>query len=270
MNDTKDIFQKMDYVKIQHILVSFIQEKTGDKPVIIGLSGGIDSTITCDLAIKAKGPEKVKVLIIKNSRYPLEDLELSRKYAVDSGLERIEINSEEIRKQALLETKLDLSDVQKVSSLDARITDMIIRTFSDLEDRIYLGTINGTERLTGWYPKGSLFGDFCAIGGLFKSQVKELAIHLGLPQRIIDTVAHDASKICSGCGELPEFEGIPYDALDMVLYLYETEKTQDIYKKFEEYGISEKVYETILRRVDLVRHKQDIFSPFPEVNIPKH
>lgn len=264
----KNIFQKMDYVKIQHNLLSFIREKSGDKPVIIGLSGGIDSTITCDLAIKAKGPEKVKVLIIKNSRYLLEDLELSRKYVVDNGLERIEINSEEIRKQALLETKLGLEDVQKVSSLDARITDMIIRTFSDLEDRIYLGTINGTERLTGWYPKGSLFGDFCPIGGLLKSQVKELAIHLGLPKSIIDTIADDASKICSGCGELPEFKGIPYDVLDLVLYFYEMEKTQNIYKKFEEHNIPEKMYQTILKRIDFVMHKQDIFSPFPEVNIP--
>jgi len=267
MPDRESIFSKMNYAEIQHKILSFIKETTSDLPVIIGLSGGIDSTITCDLAIKAKGANKVKVLIIKNSRYPLKDLEISRKYAIDNNLEKIEIDTEKIREYALRETKLDLSDINRVSSLDARITDVIIRTFSGLENRIYLGTINGTERLTGWYPKGSLYGDFCPIGGLLKSQVKYLAIYLDLPQSIIATIGDDASKICSGCGELPEFKEIPYDILDLVLYFYETEKTQNIYQKFKNFNIPEEMYKKILKRIGSVKHKEDIFCPYPKINI---
>ncbi len=260
------MFGQVNYDEVHSLIISFISKKVGSKSVVIGLSGGIDSSITCSLAVDALGNNKVKVLIIKNIRYSDENLSIARNFANREGVEIIEIDSNEIRNQFLSRIELQENDVRQTSSLDARITDLLIRTVSSKEERIYLGTINGTERLTGWYPKGALFGDVCPIAGLLKRQVQELARFKKLPEGIIESVSEDASKVCSGCGELPEFKGIPYDVLDAVLYVWETEKTIDFYKKIDGLGISRNHVRIILDRIESVNNKQEIFSPYPRIN----
>lgn len=260
------LFDQMDYEKIHAITISFIKERVGDKQVIIGLSGGIDSAMTCSLAVDALGNDNVKALIIKNIRYSDENLSIAKNFANNLGIDVIEINSNDIREQFLSRIKFDEHDVRQIASLDARITDLLIRTIAAKEDRIYLGTINGTERITGWYPKGSLFGDFCPIAGLIKHQVQQLARFQKLPEGIVDSVSGDASKVCSGCGELPEFKGVPYDVLDAVLYIYETEKPEDYGQKLSELGISDNHLMIILNRIELAKNKSDIFAPYPKIN----
>jgi len=256
----------MDYNKIHLITTNFIKERV-EKQAIIGLSGGIDSALTCSLAVDALGKENVKVLIIKNVRYSDENLAIARGFAEEIGIERIEINSNGIRDEFLSKIDIDKTNVRRVSTLDARITDLIIRTVAGEEDRIYLGTINGTERITGWYPKGSLFGDFCPISGLLKHQVQYLARYQKLPEGIIDSVSGDASRVCSGCGDLPEFHGIPYDALDAVLYIYETEKPQNRHREVTKLGISDTDYRIIMDRIEVANNKSDVFCPYPKINM---
>lgn len=264
--EIKRIFTEMDYDKIHATVIDFIKDKVGDKSVIIGLSGGIDSALTCSLAIDALGRDNVEVLIIKNIRYSDENLSIARDFAEKMELNIIEINSDKIRKEFLSRVELNNENVVQIASMDARITDLLIRTMSSKMDKIYLGTINGTERITGWYPKGSLFGDFCPIGGLIKHQVQNLARFQRLPEGIIDSVSGDASKVCSGCGELPEFKGIPYDVLDTILYTYETEKPENCQKKLVDLGISQKNIKIVYNRIELAMNKSDVFSPYPRIN----
>lgn len=259
-------FERLNYAAIERQITRFIREKTGDKPVLIGLSGGIDSTLTCELAIRAKGAENVKVLIVKNIRYPKADLEISRRYAKQHGLEVIEVESDISRGDLIKQTSVNPQNTVRMSSLDARLTDVLLRTYAEITGSIYLGTINGTERLTGWYPKGALFGDFCPIGGLLKGQIKGLAKYLELPDRLVNTVAQDASRICSGCGELPEFVGIPYEVMDKILYLYETSTAFDTWSATYQLDLPVNVYLRIMKRIRQVRHKQDIFPSFPLIN----
>lgn len=261
-----EMFERMNYEKIHSIIISFIKERIGDHKVLIGLSGGIDSALTCSLAIDALGNENVKVLTIKNARYSNKSLSIARAFAQKMGVDIIEIDSNKIRDQFLSRIILDKKDIRQVATLDARICDLLIRTVTVKEGRIYLGTINETERITGWFPKGSLFGDFCPIGGLLKHQVQQLARFQKLPEGIIDSVSGDASRVCSGCGELPEFKGIPYDVLDAVLYVFETEKPENYRKKLAMLGISQKTTKIISNRIDAARNKLDVFCPYPKIN----
>ncbi|KKQ86582.1 MAG: NH(3)-dependent NAD(+) synthetase [Berkelbacteria bacterium GW2011_GWA2_38_9] len=254
-------FNSFDYSKINQKIQQFIKKYCQDQKVIVGLSGGIDSALTCKLAVDALGANRVKALIIKNIRYTDEGLMIARQFAKDLKIEVIEINTDDSRKTIIDETKPDLANFRKISSIDARITDLIIRTIACRDNLIYLGTINGTERLTGWYPKGALVGDFCPIGGLLKHQIIELAKFLKLPNQIIHSVSDDASKICSGCGSLSEFKGISYQTLDKVLYYLE------IGQSVKRLKVNEKIIKTILNRIKSVDHKKQVFSPYPKINM---
>jgi len=246
-------------------ILQYIRNFCGESSVLIGLSGGIDSSIVCALAVKALGKDNVKALIVKNNRYPEENLRISRNYAKSIGIQIQEVDSTGLRSEAIRAMKIDENDIRKSSTVDARICDLMIRTFAGLEDRIYLGTINATERLTGWYPKGNLVGDFCPIGGLLKAQEKELAEYIGLGY-LVETISEDASKVCNGCGELPEFKGIPYKDLDKVLLIYETSNGCDLAKNLRNSGIDNSIYLRILKRVFFVDHKNDVFPDYLKIN----
>ena len=259
--------QTLDYKSIEERVIQYIRDFAKDKPVIVGLSGGIDSSIVCALAVRALGKDKVKALIVKNSRYPLQNLQISREYAQKIGILTQEIDTTDLRNEAIKRLDIDENNILQISTLDARICDTAIKTIAGLEDRIYLGTINGTERLTGWYPKGNLVGDCSPIGGLLKEQEKRLAEHMGLGY-LVETISDDASKVCSGCGELPDFRGIPYQTLDDVLYIYETSKGDKLARNLRYSRIDKEIYSRILKRVMFVDHKNDVFPGYCKINFP--
>lgn len=246
--------------KIEQQITSFIKNRVGTRGALIGLSGGIDSALSCALAVEALGSDKVMALIVKNVRYPEEHLAIAQAYAKKLGIKTVVVETDAVRTVLLNELRPKPTSIEQVSSLDARLTDLLLRTTAQQHNLIYLGSINGTERLTGWYPKGSLFGDYCPIGGLLKSQVQALAHDMGLPDEIINTVSDDAGRICSGCGLLDEFVGIPYKQLDAVLLEFETTGT------FSTTHAPRPIVNRIKNRVRAVYHKQAVFPPYPITN----
>lgn len=260
--------QGINYIEIENKLIQYIRTFVKDKDVIVGLSGGIDSSIVCALAVKALGKEKVKVLIVTNSRYPLENLNKSKEYAQRLGIKIQEVDIANVGVDILNCLSLDKNNIIQTSTLDARLCDLIIKTVSGLEDRIYVGTINGTERLTGWYPKGNLVGDFCPIGGLLKEQEKELSKQMGL-EYLIETISLDAGRICSGCGECSDLIGISYEVLDKVLYAYETSNGDQLANDLWKLNIDKEIISKILKRVLFVDHKNNVFPNYCKLNSSK-
>lgn len=260
-------FNRLDYGKIHERIVGYIKGFAKNKPVIVGLSGGIDSSIVCALAVKALGKDRVKALMVKNSRYPLSNLQISRDYAKKLGIETQEVDTTIARNDLLRALSIDEGNIIYTSTLDARICDTTIKTVAGLGDRIYLGTINGSERLIGWYPKGNLVGDSCPIGGLLKTQEKKLAELMKLDY-LVETISDDASRVCSGCGEMPEFRGIPYQTLDEVLFIYEISKGDELAGNLRESGVDREIYSGIIKRVMFANHKNDVFPDFCKINYP--
>ncbi len=243
-------------------ITQYIKERVS-KPALVGLSGGIDSSLTCSLTAKALGPRYVKALTMQNERYSDDSLQRAKAIGEQLGIKVETVHSEPARNG--LEKSLPTDQVSKSqhATLDARICDTILRTVAMQENRMYIGTINGTERLTGWYPKGALVGDLCPIGGVLKHQAQELATYFDL-ESLTKTIADDAAKICSGCGRFEPFQGIPYETLDHVLYIWETASEDPSWQEFE--SIEEEHAETIIQRVKATRHKRDTFPPYYEVN----
>lgn len=263
--------EEKNYKKVQENLESWIRSVAGDKGVVIGLSGGIDSSVACVLAKNALGAEKVKGIILDNSKFSREvGISTAEKFAQDQGISIQKVNIQEVRK-AVLGTlpQIDPNSLIPVATLDVRLCDLYLRTFAFLEGKIYLGTINSTERLCGWFPKGGLVGDFDLLGGLLKEQIKELAKVMGLGH-LLPTVSQEARNICSGCGYLPEFEGIPYKTLDEVLYVLETTKNQiEATEKAVSIGISLNHFDKIVERVKKTQHKRIVFPEFLKINFPR-
>lgn len=256
-------FDNFPKTKALNLILKFIKKKVGSKKVVIGLSGGIDSTLVCELAIRALGPKKVKGITLTNERYSKESLKRVKEYVKKRKIELEEIPTNDLKKFTINVLPKDAGLIQR-ATVDARVCDLIIKTKASSEDKIYLGTINDTERLTGWYPKGDLVGDLCPIGGLLKEHEKEIAKLLGLG-KLIETISEDARTVCSGCGNLEEFKGIKYQDLDYVLFIIEAKNKNEHKMLLKKKKISQKTYNTITKRIEKVKHKLDVFPPYQTI-----
>lgn len=261
--------EKKNYKEIQQNLENWIKEVAGDKGVVIGLSGGIDSSVACILAKNALGADKVKGVILENSKFSREvGLSVAEKFAIENGISIEKIDISNVRDYMLKNLPIPTNEIIPIATLDVRLCDLYLRTICFLENRIYLGTINSTERLCGWFPKGALVGDYDLLGGLLKEQIKELAKEMGL-EHLVPSVSQEAKDICSGCGYLPEFEGIPYKMLDEILYIIETSKTkEEIINKLQNKNISIEIYGIIDLRMSKIKHKLSNFPNYLKINTP--
>lgn len=248
---------------MQRKLEDFIKQKADGKNVVVGLSGGIDSSLACILAKNALGADRVHGLVLANSKFAQEvGLDQVRDFASKHNITLSEINISEVRTQVM--NTLQNYDAIHKPTVDVRLCDLYLRLYASSNNCLYLGTINATERVTGWFPKGALTGDYDLLGDLFKVQIKGLAKHMGLGH-LIPTVSEEAKHICSGCGELPEFEGISYDTLDDALLIYRT-NPQNYNLICEEKGIKKDFARRILNRIEQTAHKRETFPEYPVVN----
>ena len=261
--------EQRNYKEIQGKLENWITQIVEDKGVVIGLSGGIDSSVACVLSKNALGSDKVKGIILDNSKFSREvGMSTAEQFALDQEISIQKVDIERVRTSILETLPIEEDELIPVATIDVRLCDLYLRTYAALEEKIYLGTINSTERLCGWYPKGGLTGDFDLLGGLLKEQIKGLSKEMGL-EHLIPSCSQEAKDICSGCGYLPEFEGIPYKTLDDVLYIYETSKGNELGKSLRRSGIKKDIYSKIIKRVLSVGHKNDVFPEYCKINYPE-
>ena len=168
------------------ILTAFIREelaKAGFGKGILGLSGGLDSSVCAFLAARALGPRNVIGLMMPYGASFGADME-------DAGdvARMIKIRTEIIdiapMVDAYFKSRPTRSRVQRGNKM-ARERMSILYDHSVRKKALILGTGNKTEVLIGY---GTIHGDMaCAInplGDLYKTQVRELAAHLGVPERI--------------------------------------------------------------------------------------
>ncbi len=211
---------KYDYKTIEYKLVEFLRKETrriGIQKAVIGLSGGIDSAVSAFLTAKALGNENVLSVLMPyktSSKESLTDAQL----VVDA----LGIRSKTIEITSMVDVFIAKINDEQMSSVRkgnimARVRMITLYDQSAFEKAIVVGTGNRTEILLGYT---TLFGDSaCAInpiGCLFKTQVFELAKHLGVPDRII--VKKPTADLWAGQTDEGEM-GLTYAEVDKYLYL---------------------------------------------------
>ena len=208
---------RIDEVLVRKMLVLFIRDeiaKAGLKRAVVGVSGGVDSALAVALSCEALGPERVLGLFTPY-RHSSEE---SRAHAGQlAKIFRFRLDEVPITKQIDAYFGGDGGVAGRI-----RVGNKMARERKSIEydrswpDGIVIGTSNKTELLLGY---GTQFGDMAAginpIGDLYKTQVREVALHVGIPAEIVRKPP--TAELWEGQTDEDEL-GFTYAEADLILY----------------------------------------------------
>lgn len=213
----EDIASRSD--KIRRILTSFIADeiqRVGMENAVLGLSGGIDSSLAAYLSAEALGPEHVLGVIMPYRDSSPESVADARLVTEKLGIRSEEIDITPIADVFFGDYAPQASRVRRGNVL-ARLRMVCLFDRSAAENALVVGTSNKTELFLGY---GTVYGDLaCGInplGDLYKTQVRELAAQIGVPERII-AKAPSADLWPDQTDE--DDLGFSYEDIDRLLYL---------------------------------------------------
>jgi NAD+ synthase len=208
---------KINPAFVEKILTSFIKEelsKFGFKKGILGLSGGLDSSVCAFLASRAMGPKNVMVLIMPYGKASQKEVQDAQEVVKLLG-----IRSETIDISPMVDAyflKHPTSNKIIKGNKMARERMSILYDFSARKKAMILGTSNKTELLLGY---GTIHGDMaCGInplGDLYKTQIRQLAVHLDVPEKIRKKIP--SAGLWSGQTDEKEL-GLSFETMDEILF----------------------------------------------------
>jgi len=243
--------------EIEKGLLTFIRkqvEGAGAKGVVIGMSGGLDSSVVAVLCVKALGPERVLGLCLPDEVTNPSDVEHARALAQQLGMrfKVIEITPviEALRKCI---PDFDPSARLPLANLRVRVRMIILYYYANLLGYLVAGTSNKSELRTGYFTKwGDGAADFVPLANLYKTQVRELAKYLGIPKPVLEKPP--TAGLWPGQTDEGEL-GISYEKLDRIYMELDAGKSpeeiaRNIGVKLEQvFGLMEREKRTLHKRV---------------------
>lgn len=202
----------------RQILTDFIRSeitRAGLEHAVVGVSGGVDSSLTCFLAAEALGPQNVLAVRMPYKTSSPDSLDDAQQVIDLTGVRSITIPITEMV-DPLFARFPDMDAVRR-GNVMARERMILLYDQSAAFKGIVVGTGNKTEILLGYT---TLYGDAaCGInplGDLYKTQVRQLARAMGVPEVIVAKApTADLWKGQTDEGEL----GFTYAEVDQLLYL---------------------------------------------------
>lgn len=190
---------------------------------VLGLSGGIDSAVVAGLCARAVGPKNTLGVIMPSHSEPadVQDAALvGRTFKVDYRV--VDLTEAYDHFKRLLPPGNQLSD----ANLKPRLRMLTLYYYANAMDRLVVGTGNRSELSVGYFTKFGDGGvDILPLGGLYKSQVRELARELGVPDKVI--ARPPSAGLWAGQTDEEEM-GLTYEALDGALQAIEAGDTSAI------------------------------------------
>jgi len=214
-------FSEAELERRRETIVAFIEDTVADAGAdgaVLGLSGGIDSSLVAFLAVEALGPDGLYGLVMPGTVSSEENMSDAERVAEELGIayDVVEIDS-------LVEAFLDVypeavDDREAVGNLRARSRAVLNYLVANHEQRVVLGTGNRSEAAVGYFTKyGDAAVDCHPIGNLYKQQVRQLARHVGVPEGIVEKPP--TAGLWAGQTDEGEL-GLGYDTLDSILALH--------------------------------------------------
>lgn len=238
---------------LRKILVGFIENevrKMGFQRAVIGVSGGVDSALSATLAAQALGSENVWGLIMPYRTSSPESVAHAQLV-----VKRLKINSALIDITPMIDAYfasfVDADHLRRGNKM-ARERMTILYDHSAVLSALVLGTSNKTELMLGY---GTLYGDMASainpLGDLFKTQVRQLAAYLGVPEEIVRK--KPSADLWVGKTDEEEL-GFTYEEVDQVLMLM-IDKRYEI-SDLVEAGFEERFVRKVFEKVQSSQFKR--------------
>ncbi len=213
-----DVRLQINCALVQKILVGFLADeihRAGFRRAVLGVSGGIDSTVVAFLAARALGAENVCGVRMPYRTSSEETMRHGAQVIELLGIRSLTLPiTDQI--DAYFAVQPDATPLRRANKM-ARERMTILYDQSAAQRALVLGTSNKTELLLGY---GTQFGDMASalnpIGDLYKTQVRQLAQYLGVPREII--AKNPTADLWAGQTDESEL-GFTYAEVDRLLVL---------------------------------------------------
>ncbi len=250
----------MNYERVFDKISEFLRKEYDSRNancVVIGLSGGIDSSVTAYLAARSLGPKRVLGL-------SLPDYSVTPKIDIKHGLEIsrvLGINYSEIEVGEGKNMILRGFPKNKLArgNFLVRLRMAILYYFAAVKGGLVLGTADKSELQLGYFTKyGDGGADIFPIADLYKTEVRELAKYLGIP----DSIIRKKSSARIWRGQTAEGEiGIKYEKIDMILKKIQYDKLDGDTKLPNIDGATTKDVKLVIDWIQSNSHKHELPIP---------
>lgn len=212
---------KIDQEETKQKISRFIKDyvtKTKTKGVILGMSGGIDSSTNAALTALSIGGNKTYGLLMfeKETRNRI-DINHAVQAAKQFKIRTITIDITKLL-NTIYKSIPDFieSDFKAKGNIKARARMLLLYYYANSKDLIVSASSDKSETMIGYYTKhGDIAADIAPQQDLYKTQVRQLAQHIGIPWAIIEKPSTPALWP----DQTAEQEiGMPYEKLDLILY----------------------------------------------------
>ncbi len=244
--------------KIERFISEYVAKSTA-KGLVIGLSGGLDSSVVLKLCVNAVGSDKVIGLVMPSRHTPKEDINDATELAA-----ALKVRYQVIDIDPIIERFAQVlpEDKRVMGNLAARVRMSILYYHAAISSYLVVGTSDKSERETGFFTKfGDGVADMLPIADLYKTQVRALARFLKLPASI--TEKKSSPRLWEN--HLAEEEiGMSYETMDPILHLLvdKKKKAQYIAGKLK---VPLRDVQKVKEMVDRSAHKR---NPTPYAKLP--
>lgn len=236
----------IDVKQVRDQIIDFIRnslDQAGFGKLLVGLSGGIDSSLSCYLAVEAIGKENVMGI-----RMPYKTSSEASLTDAKKVIDMLGIQSKTIEITPFAEPFIQtISQDESVrrGNVMARMRMIILYDQSNEFNGLVLGTGNKTEILLGYSTQ---YGDsacaFNPLGDLYKAQVVQLSEFMGVPRSIIEKPP--TADLWAGQTDEQEL-GFTYDEVDKFLYYLINKRYS--YSQLIEMGFEDDFIQKVLLRI---------------------
>ena len=230
-------------------------ERIGARHLVVGMSGGLDSSVTAALCAKALGGKNTLGLCLpeaetKSMRSIQDAREVAGKFGISFKI--LDMTSLVHSASDLLHPSKKKESVVPYGNLKSRLRAMILYYFANTRKGLVVGTGDKSEIMLGYFTKyGDGACDIQPIADLYKSSVRDLAAHLGIPRRVFSKPS--SPELWPGQTAEDEL-GLQYSKLDSILW--RLERWMPPGEISEELGIPLTVVERVRRRWLQSEHKR--------------
>jgi NAD+ synthase len=259
--DEKLRVAELDFERTVNEACNFIRgivDQSGAQGVVIGLSGGVDSSVTVALSVRALSKERVLGLFLPTSFTPKQDQDDAHELAEQLGIRTEDRCIHAISEAFLTTMSVDQQDPENrmaIANLRARIRMVILYYYANAHNYLVVGPSDRSELLIGFFTKyGDGGADFLPISHLYKTQVRALATFLGIPEKV--AYKPSSPQLYPGhklSDELP----LDYKDLDPVLVgLFDKKLTPPAVSRLTKVPLM--IVEDILHRFKASEHKRSL------------